>query len=427
MQKNSLIAVLLFLISSIAQAQGNKDELYITVDYCNCKLAYTYCEQFASKQKGSPEEKSFALIKPKLSCKIGNSPIYDTLITLLKRNNFEQYTIKTAPEFKKFKETLKSLNLEGFTKDQVIAVLLDGIFSNSKLKDVISSSGFSKQKEVLKTELEKYFDGKFPNNPPVVVATTSVGTETEDATKINIEDLQTQILELQKKVDENTTHWYSPNWIAILIAFLLVGIVFYIIVRVYNELNDKINKSLNESNSSTKSNINWNQNHSSSNNSRGWQDFKNNIERTVGDMTSAISKMQNTISLWELKNSPNQQPVLKQQKETPKQQRDEFFYASIPNTDSSFNNSSISEEINATESFYKFTLKDSNKASFEFLNDERAAKNASSSPELILYPVCKIKNSPSQNVKRIKTITPGIVVKRNDKWELDTPAVIEYE
>lgn len=424
MKKNSLIVLLLFFISSIAQAQ-DKNAYYNAVDYCNCKLAFAYAQKYANTHVGSKEEKSFNSIQSKLNCKIDKPLLYDSLTDLLKRNNFGSYVINSAIEFKQMKE----ISPESFTKEQAVKQIIDGIFSDQKLSSVITQTGFAKQKEALTSELSKYFAGKFPNETKTETVTTPVETKAEDATpKVTIEDLQTQIESLKQQLDDNVTHWYSPNWISIIICIALFAIIFFMFGGSMTDLKERVDRYRNEEKSSgIRQNTNWNQSQSSNNNSREWLEFKKTIERTVGDMSDAISRMQNTITFWENSNSPKQESFSDQQSNIPKQERETVYYASFPNSDGTFNNSSLIEEINPTESFYKLTLKDSNKASFEFLSDERAAKHASSSPELILYPVCKMKNSPTQNVKRIKTITPGIVVKRNDKWEMESPALIEYE
>ena len=427
MKKNSLFVLLLFLISSITQAQGNKDAFYKAVDYCNCKLANAYCQNYAATHKGSKEETAYKSIQGKLNCKIDNPLSYDSLTDLLKRNEFKNYAVNSAPEFKQ----LKGLSPESFTKEQAIKAIIDDIFSNQKLSSVITQAGFVNQKDKLSKELGDFFEGKFPNATPTETVPTPVETKADDATpKVTVEDLQTQIESLKQQVEDNKQHWYSPNWISIIICIVLVLVIILLTGGKITELKERVDRYRDEAKSSggSKQNTNWNQVQSSNNNSREWIDFKKSIERTVGDMSDAISRMQDKIFLLDSKSSPKQENFSNQQSNNPKQKREKILYASFPSSDGTFNNSSLSEEINPTESFYKFTLKDSNKASFEFLNDERAAKHASSSPELILYPVCKFnKNSPSQNVKRIKTLTPGIVVKRNDKWELDTPAVIEYE
>jgi predicted DNA-binding protein YlxM (UPF0122 family) len=100
-----------------------------------------------------------------------------------------------------------------------------------------------------------------------------------------------------------------------------------------------------------------------------------------------------------------------------------------PNNDGSFNTSKVTTTEDPSASFYKFTITDnlSQKATFEFLNVERAVRDATSSPELILNPVCRIKNALNQNARRIKTVKPGKVIKQNDKWIIDQQAEIEYE
>jgi hypothetical protein len=115
--------------------------------------------------------------------------------------------------------------------------------------------------------------------------------------------------------------------------------------------------------------------------------------------------------------------------EVEKLQRVEILFAPIPNKDGSFTATNVTNTENLSSSFYKFTITNNlnQNATFEFLNVERAVKQATSSPELILNPVCKIKNALNQNATKIKTVKLGLVVKENDKWRVVTPAEIEYE
>lgn len=420
--KKYLIFILLFiLLCNIAKSQGDKSYFYNAIDYCNCKLASAYCQNYASAHKGKKEEASYKLIQGQLNCKIEKPISYDSLTGLLKRNNFKSYADNSAPEFKQ----LKGLSPESLTKEQAIKEIIDNIFGNQKLSKVVLQTDFINQKDALISELGNYFDGKFRNESPSRNVTTAIDNKIEEkSSTVTNEELQSQIGSLKEEIENNSQHWYSPNWATIIICIVLIMVLFYFFGGKIAELKDRVDRYRMETKTTGSSkSTDWNQTQSTSNNSREWAEFKKEIERKIGDMNDAISRMQDKTFLMESKNIQKQEIKSNNLKE----EQEKIFYASIPSKDSSFSNSSISDDINPTESFYKFTLKDLNKAHFEFLNDERAAKNASSSPELILYPVCKIKNSPSQNVKRIKTIVPGVVIKRNDKWEMETPAYIEYE
>jgi len=111
-------------------------------------------------------------------------------------------------------------------------------------------------------------------------------------------------------------------------------------------------------------------------------------------------------------------------KEAPKQI---ILFAPAPDKDGSFNGSVVVPVENQSSSFYKFTLIDKNRAEFEFINNDRAVRDALSSYEMILKPVCTFNNALNQNAKRIITNKKGIVVQNNNKWTLNTKSEITYE
>jgi hypothetical protein len=161
-------------------------------------------------------------------------------------------------------------------------------------------------------------------------------------------------------------------------------------------------------------------------------DFKRSVERNISDLNSAINSLQSEFGRLLLKSQNQynaQESNLIQKAQIEKAHKLEILYAPIPNRDGSFNSSNVTNTEDESSSFYKFTITDnlSQKATFEFLNVERAIKDATSSPELILNPVCRIKNALNQNAKRIKTVKHGTVTKQNEKWIVDKPAEIEYE
>ena len=161
------------------------------------------------------------------------------------------------------------------------------------------------------------------------------------------------------------------------------------------------------------------------------KDFKNSVERNISDINIEITSLQRLYSELSEKlqsNSNNLSSITIPDIQAEKQLV-EILYAPIPNRDGSFSAANVTSIENQSSSFYKFTIVDnlSQRASFEFLNVERAIKDATSRPEMILNPVCKVRNALNQNSRRIKTIEPGIVIKQNDKWILDKSAVVEYE
>ncbi len=175
--------------------------------------------------------------------------------------------------------------------------------------------------------------------------------------------------------------------------------------------------------------------------SREMSDYKKSMDTQLQGALDAITKLQKETALVQQSNPGNvergyvrygqDEPAGERQlpsRPEPEQQKrnEDVFYASIPDADGSFSLRSITSSISPSASFYKFSVNGKDSAKFEFLNDERAIQDASNSPEIILFPVCKVIGAINQRAKSIKTIKPGRVIKIEGSWQLDTKAEISY-
>lgn len=110
----------------------------------------------------------------------------------------------------------------------------------------------------------------------------------------------------------------------------------------------------------------------------------------------------------------------------------EEFYLSTPNSDGTFNISSMSPSYKPTASIYKFIITEEDGksvASFTVADQYESVKDALSSPGSYLDPVCESVNAFSPSAKRIVNLKPGRAFKRGDQWvvEPEDKAVIRYE
>ena len=108
------------------------------------------------------------------------------------------------------------------------------------------------------------------------------------------------------------------------------------------------------------------------------------------------------------------------------------YYLSTPNSDGTFNVSSMSSQFRPSASVYKFLVTEANgteRAEFTVANDNDAVKDALSSPGSYLDPVCESINPYFSGAKRIVNIRPGKAVKEGDKWVVkpEHKARIRYE
>lgn len=112
--------------------------------------------------------------------------------------------------------------------------------------------------------------------------------------------------------------------------------------------------------------------------------------------------------------------------------RTEEFYLSTPNSDGTFNVSSMSPSYKPTASIYKFMVTEENgesTASFTVADQYESVKDALSSPGSYLDPVCESVNAFSPSAKRIINLKPGRAFKRGEQWIVrpEDKAIIRYE
>ena len=110
----------------------------------------------------------------------------------------------------------------------------------------------------------------------------------------------------------------------------------------------------------------------------------------------------------------------------------EEYYLSTPNSDGTFNASSMSQLFRPSASIYKFRITESNGtewAEFTVANDYDAVKDALSSPSSYLDPVCESENSYFPGARKIVNVQPGRAMKHGDKWVVkrENKARIRYE
>lgn len=406
-------------------AFAQKEEYEKAIDYCNCKLTFAYITKFTyGMPSDKMEKKSFDLIKDEFGkCEIGSAIQYSKLSILLNNNNFKY----SNANFSKIIDATKGSYSDNLRRDVAVGKIIKGIFENNNLQGAINKYiNADDMKVELSNEISNYFEGKFYDNDKIVTINGDGGSINRDELKTIISD------EVSNRIQDVKYHpWKFNYWTVI---FVISGIIIvYLIVR--NDLKD-----LNESRLRHRNVIDrlTSQVENYSNIMKGdktvdtFDDWKNNIEKDLFKATQKIIEFDNVLEKFKVENDHgrNSNNIYNNQQSIERQSKAETFYASIPSKSGHFNENAISNAINPTASFYKITVTDSfgQKANFEFLgNDERAVKDATNEPDRILRPACKINNALNQSAKKIKTINPGTVIKRDGKWEILTLAEIEYE
>lgn len=416
-----MLYALLVIVSSFASAQDKNLAFKKAVDYCNCRIAESYCKQYSQMKPESAEKKSFDHIKNIFKCSISKATSFDSLNNVLKQNNFSEFGRKSSAVMSRIlKEDVAQLSA-----DEAVSKIISGIYESQEFKNFfLQYSEVSSLKTSLNKELMDYLGSSFTayDGSPTTSDTEIKKPETE---------LQREVLRLERMIEENKTSPFAINWLSIILMAILSGAVFVILKLRLADLEERTNRHRKELDSIDNKKTGNNFNLPTFQNSN-FNDFKKSAERNISDLNSAITSLQSEVAKLTMKLQGNfepQQSFSNSASQVEKQQRVEILYAPIPNKDGSFTATNVTVIENPSSSFYKFTITDSlsQRATFEFLNVERAIKDATSSPELILNPVCKIKNALNQNAKKIRTVKPGTVVKQNDKWVVDKPAEIEYE
>ncbi len=104
-----------------------------------------------------------------------------------------------------------------------------------------------------------------------------------------------------------------------------------------------------------------------------------------------------------------------------------IFYLSTPNSDGSFNESSISLLYKEGASIYRFMKTGHNTANFLIDEKEASIKLALQYPDKNIDPVCDAENAYNPNAKRITTIDMGKAELVGGKWIKNSKAKIRYE
>lgn len=418
----TLLLVILFT-SLTLNAQNSKEEYDKAVDYCACKIAYAYTNQYISNGKAESynqnefnrEKKSFeSVIKQKLeNCTIEEQIAFGNLKTLLSNNNFNGFVTKLELAV----EESKKVNLDSIDKPQATNNILDGFYSNDDFNKIVSKySAVKELRSSLETDLNdmlrsfKEQSYSIEENEPITTTESNSTNEINHSNSI-----------INREGTGQTENSFFPNWL-IYVLILLVFIVLFIYNYLNNKkLNERIDRRLSKS-EYEQNKVSPNQfNNQSKNNSR----FERDINQRVIDLEESIRNIQKDNHLYQTTQQPKQTVQIKNIPKLIQKEIQKFVYAKTPISDKIFNASDVTE--NKDGKFYKFLIKDNNLAEFEFFNTENSAKRAVNAPDSFLYPACEETEPLNQNAKRIITNKPGIVIKQDDKWIVKEKAQITYE
>jgi len=405
MNRKIILLVYLLSIFGLANAQGSKEDFEKAVDYCACKIAYAYTNQYAEKNSNSVEGKSFEeTIKPKIeNCEI-NDPISNSeLSELLSENNFGTFSKEFIPVINLVQDAFQ----DALTQKEVINVIVDGFYNNSDFKTIITTYTDIGS---LENDLKKELNNSLNSFNVKVIQSTNLKNSTGTEWKSEINRLENSI---------NNEKPFLPNWLStslILSAFIFSLFSLYLLMNDYKRL-DRHRDELERLKSNNFNSINSR----NTNNSQ----FERTTNRKILDLNDAIGKLQKENSNTQV-SQQNQISQTKHIHQSSQKEIQNFVYAKTPIDEKTFNAFDVSEEKEGK--FYKFIITNNkNQAKFEFFNTENSAKRAVNSPDNFLYLVCDEIEPLNQNAKKIITKKAGIAIKQDGKWIVTEKAKITYE
>src|SRR5690606_34391250 len=131
-----ILVVTFLLVNLIAKSQNEKD-FERAVDFCACKIAFAYTNQYSVKNPSSKEKISFEKnIKPKIeNCDTNSALKYSDIINLLEQNNYQGFANKLLPVVN---QAIASYQ-KTFSKEKAVNTILDEFYNNPTFETVITT------------------------------------------------------------------------------------------------------------------------------------------------------------------------------------------------------------------------------------------------------------------------------------------------
>ena len=408
-------------VSGLIQAQISEDAFKKAVDYVNCKTV-----EFSLKSKSN------ILKQYQQSCSCKDGAANTEIGNFLAGVGGYDATIALANEIELLK---KQFNKNWKAEDEVI-FLTENIFADkTKYQKLYSfadkrknDSGFATFKSDLKKELPAILAKQTQASNPM-----PSNADSENQIKPATLEERLTILEQSKKPTEEEKGWFSRNLNIFVIISLILAILLFIlkIIQIANsnssgddEVSDRVRNYVKEKIGEAGLNR--------GNSNQGVSSF------TISNLEDKIRRLE--IELREVKSQVDNskipfevvQPRYEQQSWQDAKQpevKTETFYLSTPNSDGSFNDSSVLPTYKEGASIYKFTKIGNNRAKFQIDEREASVKLALTYPDKSIDPVCDAVNAFNPKAKRIITDEVGEAELLNDKWVVNKSqkAKIRYE
>ena len=428
MKIRTILIAAMLAVSGLTQAQISEDSFKKAVDYVNCKTV-----EFSLKNKADILKQYHILKQYQQSCSCKDGAANTEIGNFLARVGGYDATIALANEI----ESLKTSYSKGRkTNEDAILFLTETAFKDKtkyqklfKFADKRNSDAtFATFKSDLKKEL-------LPILSTIVESSNTNGQSPASEAKETKQTLDERVNVLEQRHEPKIEDkgWFDGFTFQIDVFSIILSILlmFLILKIVYGGSDGGSDVSENIK-SYVRSKINDAQFKSSGHSGSGASSFeinklKDEIEKLRGEVRQLSSKIESSKIPLEIVQPKYEQQSWQDTKQP--EVKSETFFLSTPNSDGSFNDSSVSPAYKEGASIYKFTKVGNNRAKFQIDEREASVKLALTYPDKSIDPVCDAVNAFNPKAKRITTVDVGEAELLNDKWIVNKSqkAKIRYE
>ena len=339
-------------------------------------------------------------------CNCNDDPSFEAI-----QNAIDTSFVKTI-EFSKEYNELKNEKFN-LTQNNIAKFLTDSIFSEAygSKYELIVAYGKKRSEEKEFIRLKRDLSDKITN---------SLNNYMVKESTVSRNEAVTNSLEPTRSANEtrNKRGWFDGITYQIDVFSILISILISVVLIVFIYV--KYLKSENVSKDYVKKKISDLKFEQTPNNNRS---EITTLKNEILGIKNQLQKLQNP-KVIESQKIEYVRPI----KQELEKKQDEYFYLSTPNSEGSFNESSMKFSFNPGATIYKFKKENTdNKASFIIDEREDAVKLALQYPSRNIEPCCEATNGYNANATNIITTEPGIAELNNGVWKITSKAKITYE
>ncbi len=416
-----MLILLFFVLGALQPVSQEKYDN--SVDYIGWQVMDAYMKDYTNlRTDRAAEQQGYKLFKekfPSSAYSLENPPESEAVRQVLTNNSWSNAYKNLYSRI----VNLKTMYKADWSQQQAADYLRNQIDNISLQSLGVEDSAYVNlqiTKAQLRDEIAQFFSPSIEQSLAASDDSTPVMEENAEAETAYPQSLLTSL----SNASEDTS-WlgYQVNIISLILFLVLLGLLAYLfsMFKKTDERLDRHRKEINEINSAIfilKKKL-------------------SNSEKDdpLSDRLQALEKKVDKINLDDRRADGLQRPPTAAQAHSPvvaAPSQTEEFYLSTPNSDGTFNVSSMSPHYKPTASIYKFTVAvedGESVASFTVAEQYESMKDALSSPGSYLDPVCESVNAFSPAAKRIVNLKPGRAIQQGGQWVVqpEDKALIRYE